>query len=169
MKLKIFFGESRAFITCLEDVLVRCLEDIRRCHACSMYTGGNSAKLFCDKLLTQQQQQQPLFLFLLTILGLPTSFPVLLWNGFASFLYRKWFPFLFLSYPFTSHPVSLPILSFHIFPDPFFFAYPIISYPVLSNAMLCFCNPFCFSACFRIPFLCLSCPILSLPVSLPVR
>ncbi len=126
-----------------------------------------SAELFCDKLLTQQQQQQPLFLqplFLqFTVLHLPTSFPFLSWNGFTAFLFRLPllsypilshvfpFPFLFLafsilSYPilnaFTSIPNSLP-------------AYPILSYPILCIPSFFFAYPMfiSFTSLFSLPFL----------------
>ncbi len=146
-----------------------------------------SAELFCDKLLTQQQLQQPLFLRLSfchslystcllpfhSCLGIVCQlffFPCLLChilsNHVSSLFLTFSLPFLscpilsypildvftsipislpillhlffFLSYPilsFVSLPVSLLILSVHIFLHPFL---PILSYPILSCPVLCF-------------------------------
>lgn len=134
-----------------------------------------SAELFCDKLLTQQQQQQPLFLRLSfcrslystcllpfhSCLGMvwqlfffPCLFCHILSYHMSSLFLSFSLPFLscpILYYPilyycicfssdhilsFVSLPVSLLILSVHIFLHPFCLSCPILSYTVLSYAFV---------------------------------
>jgi len=161
-----------------------------------MFTVGNTAKLFCDKLLIQQQQLQPLFLCLSFFCSLYSAYflsiPILEW--FTSFPGRKMvflsfpflsFPFSILSYPIVLLPISLPILSMISFRIP----YPILSYPIVllpislpilsiissripfsipSHPILSFCIPFYFFAdpILSHPFF-FACPA-SIHISLPI-
>jgi len=158
-----------------------------------MFTVGNTAKLFCDKLLIQQQQLQPLFLCLSFFCSLYSAYflsiPILEW--FTSFPGRKMvflsFPFLsffhpILSYRFASYFLAYPI--HYIFPYPLFHSIP--SYPILLHPFLFLCRSYTFASLFlcmscihsyffaysypsHLFFLCLSYPFISfwIPFSLP--
>ncbi len=113
-----------------------------------------SAELFCDKLLTQQQLQQPLFLRLSfchslystcllpfhSCLGMVCQlffFPCLLCHILSYYLSSLFYPDL--SYPILSYPRCFYIYSY-------FFAYTIASVflSILSYPILCI--PSCFFA-----------------------
>lgn len=149
-----------------------------------------SAELFCDKLLTQQQQQQPLFLRLSFCRSLYSTcllpfhsclgmvwqlffFPCLFCHIISYHVFP--FPFLFLafsilSYPILSYPILLHLFLFRSYPilciPSCFFAYPICSYlfasllPILSYPIL-----YCPVLCFRITYCFFAHPILSYPLS----
>ncbi len=141
-----------------------------------------SAELFCDKLLTQQQLQQPLFLRLSfchslystcllpfhSCLGMVCQlffFPCLLCHILSYYVSSLFYPDL--SYPILSYPRCFYIYSY-------FFAYTIasvflsiLSYPILCIPSCFFAYPissYLFASLFAYPvlfYLTLSCPMLS--------
>ncbi len=143
-----------------------------------------SAELFCDKLLTQQQLQQPLFLRLSfchslystcllpfhSCLGMVCQlffFPCLLCHILSYYVSSLFLAFSILTCPILSYPRCFYIYSY-------FFAYtiasvflPILFYPILCIPSCFFAYPICsclFASIFAYPvlfYLILSCPMLS--------
>lgn len=106
-----------------------------------------SAELLSDKLLTQQQQQQPLFLCL-SFCRSPTSFHFLSCSSYISFLFPRPFLFydvLFVAFSVLSYTKPLHHFLFLCLYYPYssryssrllFFAFPVLSYHIKSYLML---------------------------------